>query len=170
MSLTSKVHLTVNANQTNSIDLGESKSSRVLDMTVSLANGTGAAGLADLLFADTRTLGASGTEDLDLSGSLTDAFGVAQVFARVVAFIVRASAANTNNVVVSRPASNGWPLFSAASDAIALRPGETFMIACGDADATGHAVTAGTGDLVTITNSGSGTSVSYDVVVIGRST
>ena len=36
-------------------------------------------------------------------------------------------------------------------------------------DATGIAVTASTGDLITVTNSSSGTAVTYDVVIIGAS-
>jgi hypothetical protein len=35
--------------------------------------------------------------------------------------------------------------------------------------ATGIAVTAGTGDLITLTNSGGTTGVTYDVVIIGAS-
>jgi hypothetical protein len=36
-------------------------------------------------------------------------------------------------------------------------------------DATGYPVTAATGDLVTLTNSAAGTSVTYDVIIIGSS-
>jgi len=168
MALTSKIRLQVNANQVNAIDLGESRSSRVLDVAVSLASGTGA-GQGDLVFVDTRTLAASATEDLDLSGALADAFGVAQVFARVKALVIQAAVGNTNNVNVTRPASNGWPVFLAAGDGIGLRPGETLVLTCGVADAVGHAVTAGTGDLLTVTNSAGTTGVDYSIAIIGCS-
>ncbi len=141
----------------------------MIDAAIALANGTGA-GQADRLFADTRTLSASGTEDLDLAGSLADAFGTAQVFARIKAIAIRAAAGNTNNVLVSRPASNGLAsLFSAAGDQLILRPGTLFLVAAGVDDATGYAVTAGTGDLLTITNSAGSTTVEYDIAVIGCS-
>lgn len=168
MALTSSVRLALQGAQTNTLDLGSSSARRTLESAVSLAAGTGA-GQADLLFADTRTLAASATEDLDLAGALADAFGVAQVFARVKAIGVLAASGNTNLVQVTRPASNGFPLFMAASDGIALRPGMMLALAAGSADATGVVVTAGTGDLLTFTNSAGSTSVTYDIVVIGCS-
>jgi len=168
MSLTSSVRLAIQGVQQNTVDLGSSSARRTVELAISLAAGTGA-GQADLVFADTRTLAASGTEDLDLAGALADAFGVAQVFARVKAIAVKAATGNTNNVQVTRPASNGLVLFMAAGDGIALRPGQMFATAVGAADATGIAVTAATGDLLTITNSAGSTTVSYDIVIIGCS-
>jgi hypothetical protein len=153
----------------NTIDLGASSAHRALALAQELANGTGA-GQADLAFADTRTLAASATEDLDLAGALADAFGVSQVFARVKVLMVQAAPGNTNNVLVSRPAANGLAsLFSAAGDQVILRPGATLLVAAGIADAIGYAVTAATADLLTITNSGAGTSVTYSIAAVGCS-
>jgi hypothetical protein len=168
MSITTRATANAAITARNTIDLGATSANQALSLAVDLANGTGA-GQADLAFTDTRTLAASATEDLDLAGALANPFGVAQVFARVKLLVIKADAANTNNVQVTRPASNGFPLFLAASDGIALRPGEFLMLAAGDADAVGHVVTAGTGDLLTITNSAAGTSVSYSVMVVGCS-
>jgi hypothetical protein len=169
MTLTSTVRLAVNSNAVNTIDLGESRASRVIDLALTLADGTGA-GQANRLFVDTRTLGASATEDLDFAGALADAFGTAQVFARVKVLVVQAAVGNTNNVLVSRPASNGWgTFFSAASDEVSLRPGATLALVTGSADATGYAVTAATGDLLTVTNSGGTTGVTYSIAIIGCS-
>lgn len=168
MTLTTRATANVALTARNTIDLGASSASRALQLALELANGTGA-GQADVAFSDTRTLAASATEDLDLAGALADPFGVSQVFARVKLLVVQAAPGNSNNVQVSRPASNGFPLFLAASDGIALRPGETLLLAAGAADAVGHAVTAATGDLLTFTNSGAGTSVTYSVMIVGCS-
>ena len=54
--------------------------------------------------------------------------------------------------------------FLAAGDGIGVKPGEYVPLV----SQSGWAVTAGTGDLLTITNSGSGTSVTYDIVIVGR--
>ena len=133
---------------------------------IELSSGT-AANAADLLFHDQRTLAASGTEDLDLAGTLAGPFGAAQVFVEVRAIMITAAAGNTNNVRVTRPAANGLPLFLAASDGIDIPPGGVFLWSCpADGKLT---VTAGTGDLVTVTNSGAGTPVTYDVVIVGCS-
>jgi hypothetical protein len=168
MSLTSSIAIAVKAAQAASIDMGAAQARRAISVSQTLTDGV-AAGNADRVFADTRTLAASGTEDLDLSGALTDAFGATVIFARVKAVAVFAHADNTNNVNVTRPASNGFPLFLAASDGIGLRPGEVFALAAGAADAVGHVVTAGTGDLLTITNAAGTTGVTYDIIVIGVS-
>jgi hypothetical protein len=168
MSLSSSVRLNVAANTTSALDLGTVSYPAALTASVALTSGTGA-GQADKVFADTRTLAASGTEDLDLAGVLTDIFGTAITFARVKALVIKAAAGNTNLVQVTRPASNGFPVFMAAGDGVALRPGETLALFAGVADATGHVVTAATGDLLTITNSAGTTGVTYDIMIIGCS-
>jgi hypothetical protein len=168
MALSSTIKLAVAANLTSVQDLGTASAPASLSSSVTLTTGTGA-GQADKIFADTRTLAASATEDLDLAAVLTDGLGSTITFARIKAVVVRASAENTNLVQVTRPASNGVPLFMAAGDGIALRPGETFGVFAGVEDAVGHVVTAGTGDLLTLTNSAGSTSVTYDVIIIGCS-
>lgn len=168
MALTATVKLSLSGQLSAVQDFGTAQAPAALSQAVQLANGIGA-GQVDRLFADTRTLAASGTEDLDLAGALLDGLNGPAAFARVKGIVVRAAAGNTNNVVFSRSASNGFALFSAAGDAIALRPGETFAVFCGAADAIGHPVVAATGDLVTITNSGAGTGVTYDIWVLGCS-
>jgi hypothetical protein len=105
---------------------------------------------------------------LDLAGVLTDSFGQTLTFARIKYVVIFAVAANTNSVQITRPASNGAPLFMAAGDGISLAPGEVFVWV--SPGATGKAVTAGTGDLITITNSAGSTSVTYEVIIGGSAT
>lgn len=168
MALSSSVRLALAARLTSALDLGTAQAPATIDANVALTSGTGA-GQADRIFADTRTLAASGTEDLDLAGSLLDPLGGTAVMARVKALVVQADPDNSNNVLVGRASSNGLATLFGAVDAVVLRPGEFFAVACGVEDAVGHAVTAGTGDLITVANSGAGTPVTYDIVVIGAS-
>lgn len=150
----------------NLLDLSTPTDALEETVKIQLANGTGA-NAADLCFHDQRTLAASATEDLDLAGSLAGPFGAAQVFVELRAIMIKAAAGNTNNVRITRPAANGVPLFLAASDGLDVPPGGVFLWSCpADGKLT---VTAATGDLITITNSSSGTSVTYDVVLIGVS-
>ena len=169
MAVTANISASVSGSQTSALDLGTI--TFPFSSTASTAfttSGTGA-GQVDTVFTDTRTLSASATEDLDLAGSLTGALGATLTFARIKAIYVKASASNTNNVQVTRPASNGVPWLMAAGDGIALRPGAFMIWGSGSADATGVAVTAGTGDLITFTNSAGTTSVDYTVVILGCS-
>lgn len=166
MALDTRISLSIKATQTGGADLVGATAPLNFVKNLLLTNGPGA-NQADRLFTDHRVVTASATDSLDLSGALTDAFGVTVTFARVKFVAVIAAPTNTNNVVVTRPATNGVPLFSAASDACPVRPGG--FIAWGAADATAVPVTAGTGDLLDIVNSAGGTSVEYDIIVIGCS-
>jgi hypothetical protein len=127
-----------------------------------------AAGTANRLYQGRRTLAASTTEDLDLAAVLTDSYGVAITFARIRALIVKAAAANTNNVIVGAAASNQFVgPFGAATHTIAVQPDGLFVVTA--PGTTAWTVTAGTGDLLKVANSGAGTSVTYDIFLIGAS-
>jgi hypothetical protein len=159
------IALNAYGSQTAALDLGTASFPFSGGVSFTLTDGT-TAGKADRIFTDTRTLAASATENIDLAGSLTDAFGTATSFATIKAVIVSAASGNTNSVQVTRPASNGVPLFMAAGDGISLAPGYGFGWA---GSGTGVTVTAGTGDLLTFTNSAGSTSVTYTLIVIGTS-
>lgn len=165
MALSATIKASISATHTNVLDLATATFPLSLLQSLSLTDGTGA-NQADRIFSDTRTLSASANEDLDLAGALTNAYGTV-TFARIKAILVIADAGNTNNVNVTRPASNGVPLFLAASDGLAVRPGGMFLWAC--SDATGVAVTASTADLINFANSAGSTPVTYTVVIIGAS-
>lgn len=166
MPLTTRVSLSLLATLTSALDLSTADDPLNYVKNIELATGTGA-NQADMLWHDRRTLTASATEDLDFAGVLVNALGATQTFARLKALLVYAATGNTNNVNVTRPASNGVPLFLAAGDGIPVRPGGLFVAMA--PDVTGYAVTGGTGDLLTFTNSAGSTSVIYDVIVVGAS-
>ncbi|MEU6168089.1 hypothetical protein [Streptomyces tanashiensis] len=156
------------AELTQALDLGVGRAPQALSRSMSLGSGT-AAGQADRVWSDRRTLAASATEDLDLAGVLLDAFGAAVSFARVKGIIIATAAGNTNNVIVGAAAANPWATLLSATGTVTLRPGAFLAVGTGAADATGYAVTAGTADLLKIANSGAGTPVTYDIHVIGAS-
>lgn len=133
--------------------------------TISLLAGTGA-DMADKMYAARRQLASGASEDLDLAGSLADALGTTFTLAKLKAIIIKPVAGNTTTITVTRPAMNGVPLFTAASDGLAPI-GRTGLFMWVDPD-DGIAVTGGTGDLITITNS-AGAVANYDVVLIGTS-
>jgi hypothetical protein len=132
---------------------------------ITLTDGTGANGAKSQIF-DTRTLSASATEDLDLAGGLSDAFGNLITFTKIRALAITAAAANTNNVLVGgASATQLASLFSAVNDVLIIRPGGGFMVYA--PDATGYTVTAGSADLLKIANSAGSTSVTYSIAIIG---
>ncbi|MFD0902334.1 hypothetical protein [Actinomadura sediminis] len=166
MALTSRVSLELLATLTGSADFGAPSSRPRFSRQIDLTSGTGA-GQADVIWTDQRTLAASASEDLDLAGSLTDVLGATVTLARVKVLYVAASSANSNNVVLGAAASNAWAGLLNATGTVTLRPGQVLLTAV--TDATAMAVTAGTGDLLAVANSGAGSSVTYDIAVIGAS-
>ncbi len=167
MPLDTTVKVSVDAIHTALLDLATATAPLGFTRAVALATGTGA-NQADRIFHDTRTLTASANEDLDLAGVLVDAFGATLTFARVKALVIAADAANTNNVIVGNAATNPFLTWvGAATHTVTVRPGGMLALAC--SDATAYAVTAGTGDLLRIANSGAGTSVTYSIVLVGAS-
>jgi len=138
-----------------------------LSEALKLVTGT-AAEQADLVFSDTRTLAASASESLDLAGGLADAFGQTLTFVEVVAVLIKAAEGNTNDVVVGGAPSNTLAsFFGDATDKVLVKPGGLLLLAAPGNPA--YAVTASTGDILKVANSSSGSAVTYDIVVVGRS-
>jgi hypothetical protein len=168
MALNSTFQLNIVASLLQSLDLADAQVNANKTYKSALTSGT-AAGQADLVFHDTRTIAPSSNDDLDLAGVLAGLLGGTLTFVRIKGLIVAAAAANTNNVVVGAAASNQWATLLNATGTVQVRPGALFAAYVGEADATGWAVTAGTGDILRIANGGAGTSVNYDLFVIGAS-
>lgn len=165
MSLTTKITLDLSATQTGSNDFGGPEFKPRMRKVLELASGTGA-NQADILWADERTLSASSSEDLDLAGVLTDAFGATITAVEIVAIFIFASEANTNNVVVG-DATSPIPLFGGTNPTFSVKPGGFFCI--GAPNAAGQlTVGAGSTDDLKIANSSSGSSVTYEIAIIGR--
>lgn len=164
-SLSATVKAAVSASYSNALEFGSVVQSLQYNVANAFADGTGA-DQAQKLWTDQRTLGVSATEDLDLSGGVVDVFGTSLAFTKVKALVIKAAAGNTNDVVVGGAASNGLvTFFGAATDKVKVKPGGTLVLIAPDAN--GYAVTAATGDLLRVGNSAAGTSVTYDITVIG---
>lgn len=131
-------------------------------------NGSGAL-KANKMFDDIRTLAASATESLDLSGVLVDADGVTLGFTKIKALVVVAAPGNTNDVVVGNGANPvvGGPFGADGSQVITIHPGDCFAMFSNSANGL-FAVTNSTADILKIANSGSGTGVDYTIVIIGE--
>jgi hypothetical protein len=137
----------------------------LLDWSVAIANGTGS-GKATQVYQDTGSLAGSASVNIDLAGSLTNAFGATITFTKIKLLAIRAAAANnaSNNLLIKRGASNGYVWFTAASDEVYLSAGAFLW----HYDPTGVTVTAGTGDIITLTNSAGTNTISYDIVIVGE--
>lgn len=159
------LRVSITGKQISTNDIGTPGMPFDIEAVLDFVPGTDATNKADRLFLDKRTLASAGTENLDLAGSLVDAFGQTITDAEVVAIFLRADPANTTDLTFFGAASNAFNAnLSGTTPKITLRPGDFTMLS----SKSGWAVTAGTGDIILAANA-SGAAASYDVAIIGRS-
>jgi len=163
-SLTAVVKASISAIFKKTLD-GRDAVDRIPESSdIALGYGTGY-GKIDIDFMDVRTLAASTSENLDLAGSLTDAFGQTITAAKIKAIEIENPEASLSNLTVGAAASNTFVgPFADATDAIVLKPGDKTVIV----SRTGWTVTASTGDILKVAN-GSGGSVNYTIKLLGAS-
>lgn len=167
MSLNTTIRAGIIAALIGSADLASARADLAALDDIQLPSGT-SSGRADLLFADERTISASSSENLDLTGgSLSDPVGAALVFAKVKAILIEADDGNTNNVVVGNAGANPFVgPFDDGTVTITIPPGGRLLLA---APSSGWAVTVDTADILKVANSGAGTGVTYRIVIVGTS-
>lgn len=169
MAKTLTVTLTGSSSGTfkNDSDFNDSTVDQNVTLSVSnaFANGTGA-DQANQVWSDERSLADDGTEDIDLAGALTDAFGDTITFTGIKGILIQNQSADAG-LEVKPKATNGWlGPFADASDQITIPAGGQWLMT--NPSAAGWAVTASTGDLLTLTHDGTGTSaLSYKIVIVG---
>jgi hypothetical protein len=162
MSVTAKIDVSLNAKLAGTADLGSLEFGSALSKTVKITPGTATTAQADLLWADSRSLAASATENLDLAGGLTSAFGASLTFAEVTAIYF----VNTGTTAITLGnVTNGivGP-FGAATHSLTIGGGDVLVLT----NRAGWTITAGTADLLKVANA-AGATGTYDIVIIGRS-
>lgn len=166
LSVAGKIALEVSLRMSNPQNLSSGVKSFSKNYVQNYASGSNA-DQANTEWDDTRTLAASASESIDLSGVLIDVFGNKIADAKIREIIIVAADGNTNNIEVGGAASNAFLLFKDATDIAVIEPGGKLYMSFPN---TGRAVTAATGDLLKIANASSGTSVTYDIIIVGVGT
>lgn len=163
--VTATIDISIRAKLTGTADLGTPLAPVSVDKHIQISPGTDALGKADVLFADTRTLAASATENLDLAGVLAGLLGGTVTAAEITAIYVEAAAANTNDVLVGGAGSNPFngPL-TGTTPKLQVGPGDCAFVS----NRKGWTVTPSTGDILLVSNAAAGTAVTYTIVIIGR--
>lgn len=167
MAFDARALLQLNSTLTNPLDLSTVSSPLSYTKQFAFAQGAGL-NASDRIFHDTRTIIASGTDSLDLAGVLVDPFGATITFARIKGILVSAATANVNNVVVGAGTNAFSTWMTGTNPTVVVRPGGLLFVLA--PDATAYVVTAATADILQIVNSAAGSSVIYDIVIIGAST
>ncbi len=135
---------------------------------VSLANGTGV-GQADLHYTARIALATSASSNIDLTGAgIVDIFGNVLAFVKVKGFFIHNRSDDTSPATAA--AVNVLGNFITAIFGVST----SYPLAAGDswqhsAAGAGNVVTAGTGDVITLTNQSGSETAEVDVIIIGTS-
>jgi hypothetical protein len=150
------------------LDLSTAKDPLSFEVSTAVAFGV-TDGKMDELFHDERTLAISTSEDLDIVGTLTNAFGDVVNLLKVDAIMFKNVSVNANLIEIGPAAANGFGIggpWKAAGDANSLGVGGSLMIM---APTAGWAAVAGTADLITVNNT-TAAEGKYQIAVLGRAT
>lgn len=162
MALGGRIGLVIETTLSNVLDLSQTLDPLRYSINQLISDGAGA-NQANLHWHDTRQLLASGTDDIDLAGALSGAFGTTLTFARVKAILVRNKGTTAAAITVGPSPTNGVANFLGTSDRL---PAGAWM-AMGLFDATGWPITAGSADRIRVTNTSGALTQEYEIVVIG---
>lgn len=165
MPQTTEVRAQIKGQQVISGSGGDATLPFDVSAVLSLADGAGA-NQANVAYFKDINIAASGTDNVDLAGSATDRFGQTVNLTGVKAVLVTADATNTNDIIVGNGTNPFVGPFGAGTHTIAVKPGGAFLIT--NPSAAGFGVTGSTADILKLANSGSGTSVTGKLVVIGK--
>ena len=127
MAITLGGSLAFTVTQTGSHDFGTPTLPMFVNQVLSLSSGTGS-NAADEAWGDQRTLSTT-SETLDLSGSLTNAFGTTVAFVEVRTIYIRHTG-STGVLTIGNAASNQAyaGLLNGATAAVVLGPGGIFQL------------------------------------------
>lgn len=134
------------------------------ETTESWANGV-IIDTADKVFWKRDTVATGTPKTYDLSGGVTDVFGTAITMAKVTCIAVKNRSVTAGQIISVGGGSNpliNWVM--ASGDGVKIGPDGFFMIY--DPSLAAYAVTAATGDVLTLASAAG--SPEFDLVVIGR--
>jgi hypothetical protein len=162
-TITQVVNLTHTINDDISVPSDQIASGAALfpTLTTTYTDGT-AAGQANKIWRDYRTLTAGSNDDLDLSGSLTNFHGDATVFTGIKEIIIAVVSPDGTKKLKVGNATNAFngPLSSSGTIEV------PYHLRLSNPSAGGWTVTAGTGDILRVNNPGA-SSVDYCIVIVG---
>lgn len=163
--LTGRVTGSIRLTGVKQLDLAAATDPLVISLTRTITFGA-TDGKSDLIWHDERDLAATTAEELDLAGSLTNAFGDTLTFAKIDAIMFKNTSSLAATLEIGPPAANGLALpWKAADDKLLFEPGGGMWLLAAPA---GWAVTAATGDLLEVENVDGVASV-YEIAFVGRS-
>ena len=122
---------------------------------------------ADKLYISKATaLTGSGTNNHDVAGALSDAFGATITLVKIKALLIHNLSTTVGNTITVGDGTNPLLIFGTGSHTHTIGPNGVLFI--WEPSLAGKAVTAGTGDILKVVNN-TANAVTYDLVIVGTS-
>ena len=160
--VTGKVRATLSAAFSEAKDVGTVQSTPSLSVNDVFTNGSGANKVEAVVY-DTGSIAASGSADIDLAGALKDPAGDLVVLTKVKGFLVKNTSTVGDGITVGGTFAS-W--LGAAGDAVKIMPGGSIVVS--NPTESGYTVTAGSADVMTLTNLDAVNAQTYEVEVLGE--
>ena len=142
--------------------------SNTMELLDTLTDGTAQPDVARILWHDIRILAGSANETFDLYGGIEDNFGEVINFTTVRAFSIinRNPSTDADGILEVGAGTNAWSTWLGdPTDLVKIGPGGCMFI--WNPSSAGCAVTAGTGDILKVNNTGAG-DIEYQIAFIGE--
>lgn len=162
-SITGKMNAAVSKDLGDLSNLADPTANPVIALAASLTDGRGS-GQANSVYYDSKQLGTSASQDYDLVGTLTNAFGDTVNLDLVKTIIVNntGTAASNGSIRVIAQTFSSW--CKNATDYIIVKPGGCFLLHAPDTAA--YDMSAGS-DTLRITNESGSVVAKYEIGIIG---
>ena len=161
MATRATMNFRIDVYESSTVEFGEGTVHRFLEKELAMGAGTSNGQIDRSWVSGTRTLNTT-SEELDLSGSLTDGFSNIVNYVEVVGIVFQILS-GTGTLTVGGAAANGFvSLFADSTDKIVVRPGFPFVMMNTD---SGYTVTSGTADKLKVESS---TAMTYRAIFLGR--
>lgn len=164
-TLITRIDLSIGATLSSALGLSsETRAALSMAKAFSLSSGT-ATGQADQAWWAARNIVASGNDDLDLAGGLTNGLNQTVTFVELKSMFVFSKPANLNPIHIGGGAAPLVNWVGAGGDIVRVLPGGFhWLYAPGD---PAYVVTPTTADILRITNGAGGSAVDYEIVLFG---
>lgn len=167
MTLNTALEVKISGQQAETLDLGGRVADIIKKVSKAFADGAGA-DQATKIHQDSVSLAGGATHSMDLdAGTLLGPFGTAlAAFSKIRAILIVAGA-NPDDLNVAGDFALTALVGGFVDDAIVLKvkPGGVLLMVAPDVD--GFAVTASTGDVLTVTNADGAVAATFDIIVLG---
>ncbi len=161
MAFNGRISLGIDATLTRALDLTTARDALRYVLDEQMLDGSGD-GQAQFMWHDTRSIATSANDDIDLAGSLTDAFGQVITMAKVRALVINNKSAAAT-LTVGPAAASGVTGFLGTGEVLPV--GAKKILVCNKS--ASWTITAGSADRIRVTNNSAVAVATYDIIVVG---